>query len=49
MRLSLVRTAQVSRQPLSRQDRLALGGIFPYVRQALENYQVGAWFDSFGW
>ena len=21
----------------------------PYVRQALENYQQGVWFDSFGW
>lgn len=23
--------------------------IIPYVRQALENYQGGKWFDSFGW
>ncbi len=23
--------------------------VIPYVRQALENYRVGAWFDSFGW
>ncbi|GHO66341.1 hypothetical protein KSC_052330 [Ktedonobacter sp. SOSP1-52] len=23
--------------------------IIPYVRQALENYRAGRWFDSFGW
>ena len=25
------------------------GNVIPYVRRALENYQVGRWFDSFGW
>lgn len=25
------------------------GNIIPYVRRALENYQTGQWFDSFGW
>ena len=23
--------------------------VIPYVRRALENYQRGRWFDSFGW
>jgi 8-oxo-dGTP pyrophosphatase MutT (NUDIX family) len=23
--------------------------VIPYVRRALENYQAGRWFDSFGW
>lgn len=23
--------------------------VIPYVRRALENYQQGRWFDSFGW
>ena len=23
--------------------------VIPYVRQALENYQQGIWFESFGW
>lgn len=23
--------------------------IVPYVRQAIENYRAGRWFDSFGW
>lgn len=23
--------------------------VIPYVRQALENYQRGTWFESFGW
>jgi 8-oxo-dGTP diphosphatase len=29
-------------------DRLP-ENIIPYVRQALENYRHGVWFDSFGW
>jgi hypothetical protein len=23
--------------------------VIPYVQRALENYQAGKWFDSFGW
>lgn len=23
--------------------------VIPYVRRAIENYQTGRWFDSFGW
>lgn len=23
--------------------------VIPYVRQALDNYQAGRWFDSYGW
>lgn len=29
-------------------DRLP-ANVIPYVRRALENYQRGVWFDSFGW
>jgi ADP-ribose pyrophosphatase YjhB (NUDIX family) len=29
-------------------DRLP-PNVIPYVRQALENYHHGVWFDSFGW
>lgn len=25
------------------------GNVIPYVRKALENFQAGVWFDSFGW
>lgn len=25
------------------------GNIIPYVRRALENFQQGRWYDSFGW
>ena len=37
--------AELSWHPL---DRLPPNTI-PYVRRALENYQRGVWFDSFGW
>ena len=25
------------------------GNTIPYIRQAIENFRVGAWFDSYGW
>ena len=25
------------------------GNVVPYVRKAINNYQQGSWFDSFGW
>jgi 8-oxo-dGTP diphosphatase len=25
------------------------GNVIPYVRQAIENYRAGKWFDSYGW
>ncbi len=49
-------SGQVANREPQRCDRLAwydLDGlpqnVIPYVRQALENYRRGVWFDSFGW
>jgi len=49
-------SGQVSNMEPDRCDDLAMfdmdalpANVIPYVRQALENYRNGIWFDSFGW
>ncbi|HUW12220.1 MAG TPA: NUDIX domain-containing protein [Anaerolineae bacterium] len=49
-------SGQVSNMEPDRCDDLAMfdmdalpANVVPYVRQALENYRNGIWFDSFGW